>query len=326
MGTLIILAFSLLLATIITQAFEFEIMRLLEGYLDSTHRLIQAGMAFRIRRHEGKRGRLDSTRRQAEQAAFMQARGDMLSRPGAYQRAVLDLIEDDIFQRPQRGVPTAAVARMIDEIDWREHLPADTLYRLDCINARLDSYPESNRLLPTRLGNVLRAAEDKLPLEDDEDLEGFVIRYYDQLSPSLKEEHKDYRTRLDMYCCLVLIFVALVPLGLALLIDVTPAWGVALFVGAYGIMAYVSYEAAIASARGYGEVLQEMGQHVAGQNRGRRGRSSLSSYAASNLSSSGSRVTDISGHASLCRFWSSQARRSSNVWAPVASLARAWTS
>ena len=266
LGTLIILAFSLLLATIITQAFEFEIIRLLEGYLDSTHRLIQAGVAFRIRRHESKRRRLEDKHQEAERAAFMQAREVMLSKPAAYERAILDYIEDDIYQRPQKRVPTPAVARMIEEIDWREHLPADTLYRMDCIDARLNSYPESNRLLPTRLGNVLRAAEENLPLGDDEDLEGFVIRYYDQLSPSLKDEHKDYRTRLDMYCCLVLVFVALAPLALGLLIGMTPAWGVGLFVAAYAIMVYVCYEAAIASARGYGEILQEMGHYMARAN------------------------------------------------------------
>jgi hypothetical protein len=136
---------------------------------------------------------------------------------------------------------------------------------MDCIDARLNSYPESNRLLPTRLGNVLRAAEDDLPLRDDEDLEGFVIRHHDQLPSSIKDEHKDYRTRLDMYCCLVLVFAALVPLAISLLIGLSPTWGVGLFAAAYAIMAYVSYEAAIASARGYGQALHEISQYVTGQ-------------------------------------------------------------
>ena len=262
LGTLIVLVFSLLLATIVTQAFEFEIIRLLEGYVSSTHGVIQSVTALRIRRHERKRSGLEDKRRKSERAAFMQAREVMLSLPGAYERAVLDFIEDDVYQRPQKRVPTPAVARMIDETDWRKHLPSDVLYQMDCIDSRLDSYPESNRLLPTRLGNVLRAAEDKLPLGDDEDLEGFVIRRYDEIPSSLKDEHKDYRTRLDMYCSLVLVFAALSSLALALLISVAPAWGTGLFVGAYAVMACVCYEAAIASARGYGEALQEIGRKL----------------------------------------------------------------
>ena len=65
-----------------------------------------------------------------------------------------------------------------------------------------------------------------------------------------------------MYCCLVLVFTVLALLGLVLLIDAAPPWGVALFAGAYGAMAYVCYEAAIASGRGYGGALLEMGQQI----------------------------------------------------------------
>lgn len=266
LGTLIVLAFSLLLATIVTQAFEFETIRLLEGYFNSTHRPIQAGLTIRIRRHAGKRHGLEDKRQQTMRTAFMQARDTMLDLPEPFERAVLDFIEDDIRQRSHKKVPTAAVANVIRSIDWRDYLPADTLYRIDCIDARLDSYPDANRVLPTRLGNVLRAAEDKLPLGDDEDLEGFVIRHYDQLPATLKSEHNDFRTRLEMYCCLVLVFAVLAPLGLALLISLAPAWGVIPFVAAYSIMAFVCYEAAIASARSYGEALQEIGHHITGVN------------------------------------------------------------
>ena len=108
----------------------------------------------------------------------------------------------------------------------------------------------------------MRASEDKLSLARDEDLEGFVIRHYDDLPPTLKAEHREYRTRLDMYCCLVLVFAALTGLALGLLIDAVPSWGVALFAVAYFIMSCVCYEAAIATARGYGEALLEIGQRV----------------------------------------------------------------
>jgi hypothetical protein len=262
LGTLIVLAFSLLLTTIITQAFEFEVIRFLEGYFNSTHRLVQAGLTLRIRRHEAKRKKLQDERQQAERNAFMQAREVMLSKPGAYDRAALDLIEDGIYQRPPRKV-TRAVQKIVNQIDWRKHLPPQTLYQMESIQARLESYPVSNHILPTRLGNALRAFEDRLPLAQGEDLEGFVIRHYDVLPPTLKAEHRDHRTRLDMYCCLVLVFAALAMLGFGLLIGVVPPWGVALITAAYCVMSYVCYEAAIATTRGYGVVLVEIGQRIA---------------------------------------------------------------
>lgn len=58
LGTLIILGFALILATVVTQAFEFEVIRFLEGYFDSANRTIQTIMAWRIKRHESKRSRL----------------------------------------------------------------------------------------------------------------------------------------------------------------------------------------------------------------------------------------------------------------------------
>jgi hypothetical protein len=261
LGTLIVLAFSLLLATIITQAFEFESIRFLEGYYNSTNRVIQAGLAFRIRRHEAKRRRLQGRHQQDERDAFMKARHKMLAMDGAYDRAALDIIDDRLHQRAPRKV-TPDVERTIAQIDWRAQLPSHTRYKMDCIRARLDSYPVSNRVLPTRLGNVLRASEEKLPLARSENLEGFVIRHHHELPSALRAEHKEFRTRLDMYCCMVLVFITLALLGITLLIDAAPPWGVALFAGAYCAMSYVCYEAAIASARGYGGALLEIGQQI----------------------------------------------------------------
>ncbi len=262
LGTIIVLAFSLLLTTIVTQAFEFGIIRLLEGYFDSTHKLIQAGVALRINRHQGKLKELEDKRKEMRELAFEQARRKMLSLHDPFYRTALSYIEEDIYQVENKRTPAPEVAKMIKGVPWKRYVPPDTSYRLDSIEAQLDSYPKPNRVLPTRLGNVLRASEDKIKLPDDEDLEGFVIRHFDQVSPTIKSEHKDYRTRLQMYCCLVLVFASLVPLGLALLIGVGPAWAVALFVAAYVAMTYVCYKAAIASAQGYGHVLQEMNRQI----------------------------------------------------------------
>ena len=142
LGTLIVLAFALLLAAIITQAFEFEVIRLLEGYQSSAHGPIQAMVGFRIRRHERKRSKLETMHEEAEQVAFMQARKEMLRDPEPPDRAMLDLVEDKIFKRNQEIQLAHDVANMRDRINWQARLSGTTAYRLDCIETRLESYPE----------------------------------------------------------------------------------------------------------------------------------------------------------------------------------------
>ena len=128
--------------------------------------------------------------------------------------------------------------------------------RLDAVEIRIDGFPRDHRLLPTTLGNTLRSIEDSLVESGVQDLEGFIIRRWDAMSAGLRQEHDQYRTRLDMYCTLVFVFGALAVLAPALIthgrdhLVVTVTTCVA-----YALMSCVSYTAAVASARGYGVVL-----------------------------------------------------------------------
>ena len=63
--------------------------------------------------------------------------------------------------------------------------------------------------MPTRLGNTLRALEDKMRLADGGDLEGFILRNYERLPGRLIAQVSDFRTRLNMYCTLVLAWIVL---------------------------------------------------------------------------------------------------------------------
>ena len=64
-------------------------------------------------------------------------------------------------------------------------------------------------MLPTRLGNVIAAAEDQVRLGPEEDLEGFMIRHADILPATIVAEHSAYRKRLEMYCGLMFVLLAL---------------------------------------------------------------------------------------------------------------------
>jgi hypothetical protein len=263
LGTLVILAFSLILATVVTQAFEFEVIRFLEGYFDSANSLIQAIMAARIRRHAGKRRRLEAKLAHANRIACRAALSEMLKYP-AFKELPLDhLLREMSTGDEQRA--NEAVAEASDATDWQQYTPSAEQYIIDSTAAKFRSYPESNRLLPTRLGNMLRAAEDKVDLGEFDNLEGYVIRHYDEISPALKSQHDDYRTRLDMYCSLTLVFVALAAASVVALYPIDPLWGMAVAIAVYGLMTYISYQAAIASARAYGLILQEIPQYLARQ-------------------------------------------------------------
>ena len=261
LGTVIILTFALILATAVTQAFEFEVIRFLEGYYDSPNSLVQAVMGARIRRHEGKQRRLERKLEEANKEALLPAVEQM--RKLDYDPEVLDYLAGD--SAAHNGNPDDEVAMEANDTEWKPHASASALYRIDSTVARLRCYPETSRILPTRLGNVLRAAEDNIELEEGENLEGYVIRYHEQLSPALQSQHKDYRTRLDMYCCLVLVFAILVVTSIAALVRVNPLWGMGIAAVIYSSMAYISYEAAIATARSYGLILQEIPQYLARQ-------------------------------------------------------------
>ncbi len=124
------------------------------------------------------------------------------------------------------------------------------------MTTRLTTYYPSldYRILPTKLGNTLRTYEDKLHAVLGGSMEGMILRMYDSWPASLKDEHDHYRSRLNLYCSLFLVF----------LLSAAVAWPV-LFIGnwlppslamAMTIsLAYFSYRAAIASARGYQTVL-----------------------------------------------------------------------
>jgi len=254
LGTLIILIFALILATIVTQAFEFEIIQLLEGYLDSARRPVQALMAIRVRRHSAKLLRLNCKFQKSQKDALLEAIQSMRGHSG-YNLAMLDALEEKV---KTQAVLDDEVLGEADELRWRDHLPAYLAYRIDGLDALMRSYPEKSRVMPTRLGNVLRAAEDQVDLESGETLVGFVIRHYDELPHAVRKEHKDYRNRLNMYCSLALVYFALAAMSIGLLYSISPTWGIAIAASGYGIMSYVAYEAAITSARGYGIALLEV--------------------------------------------------------------------
>ena len=57
-------------------------------------------------------------------------------------------------------------------LEWPSRCDPVRLHLWDITKLKLAEYPRPHRVLPTRLGNVMRAAEDQVVLGSGEDLEG----------------------------------------------------------------------------------------------------------------------------------------------------------
>ena len=258
-GALVVLLFALVLGTMVTQAFEFEVIRLLEGYIDLRAGWIQKVLDWRIRRYHKKWERIDTLhqRRKAEALAEALPVLNMEYSPG-----FVAMVQEKVTgKEPQVAISPEDRADGA-RFGWKQLASPAAVYKVASLEAVLMDYPKPYRIMPTRLGNVLRAAEDRLE-NTEGDLEGFVIRNHERLPAMLREHHRQYRTRLDMYCSLTLIFGVLAVASVFALWTVGSPWAVVLFTAFNAGLAAVAYEAAVASARGYAVALREIDRFVA---------------------------------------------------------------
>jgi hypothetical protein len=149
--------------------------------------------------------------------------------------------------------------REFEERDWQDWCDAWRIAKIEHLRVAEEAYPlKAQRILPTKLGNLIRATEDQLRHTDD-DVQGFALRRYAGAPPLVQAEHDKFRSRLDMYCTLV--FVSAILLIFTPLILLQSGIGIAQIViisVGFGMLSQASYLAAIASARGYCSALWEM--------------------------------------------------------------------
>ncbi len=118
---------------------------------------------------------------------------------------------------------------------------------------RYRHYPPKDKVMPTRLGNVLRAAEDRAGRRYGLDAVAVWPRLYPLISEKLAATLTDQRDQLDLaarFC--VVFFVA--ALAAAAVVFRHGLW--LLVPGAALLMAWLSYRAAIAAAIAYGETIE----------------------------------------------------------------------
>lgn len=255
---LVLLVPLLVVMTMITQAFSFNAIRVLEGYC-RPRGLLSPLRKLLIRWHVWRKGSLEKRRLRARSRAFAIARLRMLQ--SGLSRSIVDLLEAEALEteKPPASEEDRRVAGMMG---WRSRCDPWRLASIDSISEEQLRYPARNRILPTRLGNVLRSVEDRLD-EVGGDVGGFVMRNKDLLPDRVRDEHDHYRTRLDMYAMLVIIGLILAVINPLILMGTTINWpGIVLVSGLFVLLSITSYHAAITSADAYGSILLELNRLI----------------------------------------------------------------
>ncbi len=252
LGITVVLLFAVVLSAVITQAFSFEAIRLLEGYWGG-NRVSAMFLRSRVNVHRKRRQELLEKIKRQRLAAFELARSHMWS--ASIKPALIEVIEDDFFSiaDEDRRQHPATIVNAARQMDWRPQSSPSLLDALDRSVQRLADYPPQHRVLPTKLGNVLRAREDRIR-DDGGELEGLVMRRYERyerIPVRLMTQHDQFRNRLDMYCTLALVILLLAVLARRQ--DHYISAGIVCVI--FLLLSFISYLAAIASARGYGVVL-----------------------------------------------------------------------
>jgi hypothetical protein len=118
------------------------------------------------------------------------------------------------------------------------------------------TYPAEGRLLPTRLGNVLRAAEDEAGQRYGLDTITMMPRLYPFLSERLTDGLAELRDQLDITArlCVTLLLATVISALLLLPQLLLHGWWLALPV-ATAVLAWVAYKAAVQAATAYGRLL-----------------------------------------------------------------------
>lgn len=254
---LVIMIPLLVLATVVTQAFSFEAIRTLEGYW--RHRGLASGArTIMIRWHAYRKGSINKRLGNAYGKA-LDAVKDEIS-PGKVSETVFNAFREKMTGAENKTSLSDEAMLELAEFTgkWRSYCQPWHLAKIDQLLKDRALYPDGDRILPTKLGNMMRATEDNLKSAKD-DVEGFVLRRYALASRLVQLQHDQFRNRLDMYCTMVFVCVSLALLTPAILIGSgISALAIGVVSGGFIALCAASYRAAIASAGGYCAALKEM--------------------------------------------------------------------
>jgi len=265
-GVILAVAFALVLATIVTQSFEFVAIRFLEGYWGTS--LLGSGIASAgIGIQRWRRRRLTDLGSRLEHKALVSVipliHLRFVDEPlvaTAVERRVLS-IEDGSIDEKSR----ARAMKYLRDREWLSLVKPALAHRIYAVDSRSAGFPDEDRMMPTRLGLVLRTTEDRLVAgQQGENLRGFVIGNLHQIDPATLQEHDQYRNRLDMYSVLCFVTATLAVLNLAILAGEIETGTLVLLTASMLLLGWASYRGTLTTAEDYGTVLAEIDRRVNG--------------------------------------------------------------
>lgn len=244
----------LVLGTLTTQAFSYGAIRALEGYWIRRRPagwLLLILIRWQVRRWK----RLKERKRRYARVAFDNAEGRYSSLPAE----VVMALRAQAHELSPVALGNTEHRMLFEQLNWRSACDPWDLAKFDDVREAVKEYPERSRIMPTRLGNILRATEDAIVKATDEDLATFALRRRSWLEPRAQLQHDQFRTRLDMYCTLV--FVAFIIAGVTILLTIGRDELLAPFAiiaAGFAVLGILAYHAALSSARGYCTMLRMM--------------------------------------------------------------------
>lgn len=242
------------IAKVLAQAFSFDAIRVLEGYWRKRG-LPSLARTLMIRRHVRLKETIIKRRHIASERAFYAAKARMISR--GIPRPIIEAFEAQVLQREPPRL-TDEEARRFTKMNWRTLCDAWHLAAVDHLLSKEIAYPATSRVLPTKLGNLIRATEDTLENAAG-DVVGFALRHYGNIPRRLQMQHDQFRNRLAMFCIMVFMGISLLVLTPIILVGSgIHVVAIGIIAGSFAVFSMVSYLAAIASASGYCAVLRQM--------------------------------------------------------------------
>jgi hypothetical protein len=251
--TFVIVVVALTIVTIVTQVFSVDAIKTLEGYWGRSK---LAGLASRlmIQRHVRKKDLIFERLRRATKDAVNSAKPRML-RDGIPD-PVADALEATVLGK--KLPPFSDEDRLtFRDTDWRQWCESWRLVRIDNLLTDVKAYPDLSRIMPTKLGNIMRATEDRLVhWGGDEAI--FILQRRGVVSPQVQMRHDQFRNRLELYCTLVFVSASLALLTPIMLFGYLSLIPTAVISVIFAALSAASYHAAIASAEGYCTTLRQM--------------------------------------------------------------------
>jgi hypothetical protein len=249
----ILLVAAAIITTMLTQAFQYEAIQLIEGYWGP--RRLPTTVAERLaRRHLRRRDDLQRQEDDALDRAWGLARTRMLQ--AEISEDAVNTVEKLVTRQSVRS-PSPEARRLATA--WLDFTTREERRHIDALAAALEGYPRKGHLIqPTRFGNTMRAYEERVHgLRGGAPLERFVQTVWHELPAHVQRAHGQLRARLDLYCTLLVVFMVSGVVAIVAFIDLhdrdTTLLGVTAVLTLVG--PWLAYRAAITSARAYGTIL-----------------------------------------------------------------------